>query len=82
VDRLPIRATLLEPRGDVDPLLRIDDVLEYRIVMVQRDPIPPNPQEAAILDVRLDARLRPLELENLVWDGSGTSQKRGSVIGE
>jgi len=81
-DRLPIHATLVEPRGDVDPLLRIDGVVEYRITIVQRDPIPPSTQEAAILDLRFDACLRPLDLENPVWGVSGSSQNEVPLSGD
>lgn len=81
-DRLPIHATLVEPRGDLDPLLQIDGVVDYRILVEQRDPVPPNPQEAAILELRINAHLRPLGSENPVWGVSGSSQDEVPLSGD
>lgn len=71
--RIPIHVILHEPSGMPNSFLQIDGNVDYNAIVLQRDPIPSNPQSAAIIDLTLNADAVPFGYDDPVWLISASS---------
>lgn len=72
VNVLILDAVLLEPGNAFNSLVVVDGRAEYTLRVVQMDPVPPNPQVAAVLELDLRASLTPLG-SGSGWEVTGSS---------
>jgi hypothetical protein len=71
-ERIPLVGLLHVP-GQYNEFVELDGFAEYDAIVLLRDPIPPNPQFTVLIDLLVNANLRPWGSNGPVWDFSGTS---------
>lgn len=59
--QIPLDLILRLP-GEFNSLIQVTGSVEYTITILPRDPIPPNPQFSLLIDLILDAEVRPYGL--------------------
>jgi hypothetical protein len=58
---------ILRVPGEFNSFIEVNGFVEYVMTIVPRDPIPPNPQFSILIEMLLNAELRPYEFTEPVW---------------
>jgi hypothetical protein len=58
--------------GQFNAILEVNGTAEYSIILLPRDPIPPNPQYSLVLGMIVNAELRDVE-SGEAWQTAGTT---------